>query len=31
MIVKEINKLFVETEELDTTEDDNHPVEKLQN
>ena len=26
MIVKEICKLFVETEELDTTEDDNHPV-----
>ena len=31
MIVKEVSKLFVETEELDTTEDDNHPVEKLQN
>ena len=26
MIVKEVCKLFVETEELDTTEDDNHPV-----
>ena len=28
-IVEEISKLF--TEKLDTTEDDNHPVEKLQN
>jgi hypothetical protein len=26
MIVKEVSKLFVETEELDTTEVDNHPV-----
>jgi len=31
MIVKEVSKLFTEAEELDTTEDDNHPVEKLQN
>ena len=30
MIVEEVSKLFVEAEELDTTEDDNHPVEKLQ-
>ena len=28
-IVEEVSKLF--TEKLDTTEDDNHPVEKLQN
>jgi len=28
MIVEEVSKLF--TEKLDTTEDDNHPVEKLQ-
>ena len=26
MIVEKISKLFVEAEELDTTEDDNHPV-----
>ena len=31
MIIKKVHALFVETEELDTTEDDNHPVEKLQN
>ena len=31
MIVEKISKLFTEAEELDTTEDDNHPVEKLQN
>ena len=34
MIVKNVHKLFTEAEcpeELDTTEDDNHPVEKLQN
>ena len=31
MIVKKVHALFVETEELDTTEDDNHPVENLQN
>ena len=35
MIVNKVCKLFVEAEcpedELDTTEDDNHPVEKLQN
>ena len=34
MIVKKVHKLFTEAEcpeELDTTEDDNHPVEKLQN
>ena len=31
MIVEKVHKLFVEAEELDTTEDDNHPVEKLQN
>ena len=31
MIVEKISLLFVEAEELDTTEDDNHPVEKLQN
>ena len=31
MIVEKVSKLFVEAEELDTTEDDNHPVEKLQN
>ena len=30
MIVKKVHKLFVEAEELDTTEDDNHPVENLQ-
>ena len=34
MIVKKVHALFVEAEcpedELDTTEDDNHPVEKLQ-
>ena len=30
MIVEKISLLFVEAEELDTTEDDNHPVEKLQ-
>jgi len=33
MIVKKVHKLFTEAEcpeELDTTEDDNHPVEKLQ-
>ena len=30
MIVEKVSKLFVEAEELDTTEDDNHPVEKLQ-
>ena len=33
-IVEEVYKLFTEAEcpeELDTTEDDNHPVEKLQN
>ena len=30
MIVKKVSKLFTEAEELDTTEDDNHPVEKLQ-
>ena len=26
MIVEKVSKLFVEAEELDTTEDDNHPV-----
>ena len=34
MIVKKVHKLFTEAEcpeELDTTEDDNHPVENLQN
>ena len=34
LIVGEISKIFTEAEcpeELDTTEDDNHPVEKLQN
>jgi len=31
MIVEKVSKLFTEVEELDTTEDDNHPVEKLQN
>ena len=34
MIVERVSKLFTEAEcpeELDTTEDDNHPVEKLQN
>ena len=31
MIVKKVHALFVEAEELDTTEDDNHPVENLQN
>ena len=31
MIVKKVHALFVETEELNTAEDDNHPVEKLQN
>jgi len=31
MITKKVHALFVEAEELDTTEDDNHPVEKLQN
>ena len=34
LIVEEISKIFTEAEcpeELDTTEDDNHPVEKLQN
>ena len=31
MIAKKVHALFVEAEELDTTEDDNHPVEKLQN
>ena len=33
MIVERVSKLFVEAEaeELDTTEDDNHPIEKLQN
>jgi len=31
MITDKVHALFVETEELDTTEDDNHPVEKLQN
>ena len=31
MIVKKVHALFVEIEESDTTEDDNHPVEKLQN
>ena len=35
MIVKEVSKIFTEMDtpedELDTTEDDNHPVEKLQN
>jgi len=30
MIVEKVSKLFIETEELDTTEDDNHPVERLQ-
>ena len=33
-IVEKVHKLFTEAEcpeELDTTEDDNHPVEKLQN
>ena len=30
MIVEKISLLFVEAEELNTTEDDNHPVEKLQ-
>ena len=29
-ITEKVHKLFVEAEELDTTEDDNHPVEKLQ-
>jgi len=31
MITDKVHALFVETEELDITEDDNHPVEKLQN
>ena len=34
LIVKNVSKLFTEAEcpeELDTTEDDNHPVENLQN
>ena len=34
MIAEQVSKLFTEAdcpEELDTTEDDNHPVEKLQN
>jgi len=31
MITDKVHALFVETEELDTTEDDNHPIEKLQN
>ena len=34
VIVEKVSKLFVEaecSEELDTTEDDNHPIEKLQN
>ena len=31
MIAEKVHKLFVEAEELDTTEDDNHLVEKLQN
>ena len=34
MITDKVHALFVEAEcpeELDTTEDDNHPVEKLQN
>ena len=34
MIVEKVSKVFTEMdcpEELDTTEDDNHPVEKLQN
>ena len=31
IITNKVHKLFVEVEELDTTEDDNHPVEKLQN
>ena len=31
MIVEKVHKLFVEAEELDTTEADNHPVENLQN
>ena len=31
MIVKKVHALFVEAEELDTIEDDNHPVENLQN
>ena len=35
MIVKKVSRVFTEMEcpedELDTTEDDNHPVEKLQN
>ena len=31
MIVEKVSKLFVEAEELDTTEPDNHPVENLQN
>ena len=34
MIVEKVSELFTEAEcpeELDTTEDDNHPVEKLQN
>ena len=31
VITDKVHKLFVEAEELDTTEDDNHPVEKLQN
>tara|TARA_R110002074_G_scaffold16278_1_gene54566 strand:+ start:47 stop:442 length:396 start_codon:yes stop_codon:yes gene_type:complete len=30
-IVDQVHKLFKEAEELDTTEADNHPVEKLQN
>jgi len=30
-ISEEVTKLFAEAEELDTTEVDNHPVEKLQN
>jgi len=30
MITKKVHGLFVEAEELDTTEIDNHPVEKLQ-
>jgi len=31
MITEKVHKLFVEAEELDTTEVDNHPVENLQN
>ena len=31
VITDKVHELFVEAEELDTTEDDNHPVEKLQN